>query len=181
MAQDGFATAAAFVLAQEGGFVDHPADPGGPTRFGITRAALAQARGGAVTAEDVKALGSDEARAIYRLEYWAAIRGDDLPPGLDLAVFDLAVNSGPGRAVRLLQAAVAVEADGILGPATLRAAWADPAGAIRRLAELRLAFLARLPGWPVFGRGWRRRVLACERLALQRAGAPDFPQHRSFP
>jgi lysozyme family protein len=171
MAAETFAPALALLLEHEGGFVDHPDDPGGATNRGITQATLGRARGAPATEEDVRLLQADEAAAIYRRHYWDAVRADDLPPGIDLAVFDCAVNAGPGRAVRLLQRVLGVPADGIVGPVTLAASRrADPASVIRRYGRARLGFLRRLAIWPVFRRGWRRRVLAVERAALRLAG-----------
>jgi lysozyme family protein len=116
--------------------------------------------------------------AIYRRLYWDVVRADELPPGLDLAVFDLAVNSGPARAAKMLQAALGVEADGIVGPVTLAAARAaDAAQTVRRFTKARLGFLGRLAAWSVFGLGWRRRVLAVEQEALRLASLPSsFPR-----
>ncbi|MCD6073099.1 MAG: hypothetical protein K0S42_3615 [Microvirga sp.] len=123
-----FDHAVELVLQHEGGFVHHAQDPGGATKFGITRETLSRVRGRPATIEDVRALTRAEAVAVYRRLYWDAVRGDDLPPGLDLAVFDLAVNSGPARAVRMLQTVLGVAVDGIVGPVTLEAAWqAEPA------------------------------------------------------
>jgi len=168
-----FDHAAGFVLQHEGGFAQHPRDPGGATKFGVTRETLSRARGQAASVEDVRRLTEPEALSIYRQLYWDPVRGDELPPGLDLATFDLAVNSGPGRAVRMLQGALGVGADGIVGPVTLAAAWdADREEAIRRLTRSRLGFLSRLATWPVFGRGWRRRVLHTEQEALRLASLP---------
>ena len=191
MASTSFPTALAFVLKVEGDFVHHPADPGGATRFGITEATLARARRSAASVEDVRALQSDEAARIYRGWYWNAIRGDDLPPGLDLAVFDIAVNSGPGRAARLLQAALSVPADGIVGPVTLDAARrSDRVRTIRALTELRLGFLSGLSAWPIFGRGWKRRTLrggARSPAARRRPDCPSTPdgdphdRHETYP
>lgn len=165
-----FDQAVNLVLQQEGGFVRHSRDPGGATNFGITRETLARARGRPVSVEDVRNLTRAEAVSIYRRFYWDAVRADELPPGLALVVFDLAVNSGPFRAVQMLQRALGTEADGIVGPVTLNAARdADPAETIRSLSRARLGFLARLATWPVFGRGWRRRVLALEQEALRLA------------
>ena len=179
MAAGNFATALAHVLAHEGGFVNHPDDPGGATKAGITQATLARARGGPVTVEDVRALSRGEAEAIYRRRYWDAVRADELPSGPDLAVFDCAVNAGPAQAARLLQRAVGVAADGIVGPVTLDAARrADAADLVRRFGRARLGFLRRLAIWPVFGRGWRRRVLAVEREALRLAGHPLSPPEK---
>ena len=172
-----FARAVALVLAHEGGFVRHPADPGGATKFGVTLETLSRARGRPARLEDVRRLTEAEAVAIYRRFYWDLLRGDDLPEGLGLAVFDLAVNSGPARAARMLQAALGVEADGRVGPLTLKAARAaNPAETIRRLTRARLGFLARLAHWPVFGRGWRRRVLAVEQEALRLAAFSSPPE-----
>jgi lysozyme family protein len=165
-----FEQSLAVVLQHEGGFVQHPRDPGGATNFGITRETLSRARGRGASVEDVRLLTQEEAASVYRRFYWDAIRADALSPGLDLAVFDLAVHSGPTKAVRLLQGAVGAPADGVVGPVTLEAARrADPGETIRRLARARLGFLSRLRIWPVFGRGWRRRVLSVEREALRLA------------
>jgi lysozyme family protein len=165
-----FDRAVAHVLSHEGGFVDHPRDPGGATNFGITRETLSWARGRRASIDDIRLLTREEAISIYRRLYWDTVRADELPPGVDLAVFDLAVNSGPSRAIRMLQKALGVQADGIIGPVTLKAVWeADPSETIRRLSRARLGFLSRLATWSVFGRGWRRRVLAVEREALRLA------------
>jgi lysozyme family protein len=170
MAPTSFPGAVALVLAHEGGFVDHPRDPGGATRFGITRNTLAAARGRPATRADVRALAREEAETIYRRHYWNPVRGDDLPAGIDLATFDLAVHSGPTRAALTLQGVLGVPADGAVGPRTLAAAaGAPPAAVIAALTRRRLAMLQALPAWPVFGRGWRRRVLATEREAQRRA------------
>lgn len=167
MSAETFDYALTLVLACEGGFVDHPRDPGGATNRGITRAVLARARGRPVSVAEVKALSQAEAGGIYRRSYWDTVRGDDLPAGLDLAVFDCAVNSGPGRAVRLLQHALGLTEDGACGAKTLAAARAaDPTGVIKIFTRLRLGFLGRLATWSVFGRGWRRRIDGIERAAV---------------
>jgi len=167
-----FQSAVALVLRHEGGFVHHPSDPGGATNFGITRETLSRSRGRQASVEDIRRLDREEAASIYRGLYWKAVRADELPLGLDLAVFDLAVNSGPKRAVTMLQNALAIEADGLIGPLTIKAAnRADAAETIRRLTKARLGFLFRLATWPVFGRGWRRRVLAVEQEALRLAAS----------
>jgi lysozyme family protein len=167
-----FDMAVALVLQHEGGFVNHPRDPGGATNFGITRETLSHVRGRPASMEDVRRLTSEEAASIYRSLYWRAVRADELPRGLDLAVFDLAVNSGPKRAVTMLQNVLGVKADGLIGPLTVKAAnRADPTETVRRLTRARLGFLFRLATWPVFGRGWRRRVLAVEQEALRLAAS----------
>ncbi|MBF9195218.1 glycoside hydrolase family 108 protein [Microvirga terrestris] len=179
MSASRFQQAVELVLRHEGGFVDHPRDPGGATKFGIARETLSRARERPASLDDVQKLTRPEAVVIYRRLYWDELRADELPPGVDLAAFDLAVNSGPVRAARMLQSVLGVTADGIIGPVTLRVAWqADPVETIRRLTRARLDFLGRLAAWPVFGRGWRRRVLAVEQGALRLASSPP-PHPRS--
>jgi lysozyme family protein len=180
--QQNFDAALACVLRHEGGYVDHPLDPGGATNRGVTRATLAGVRGRPVSKAEVMALSLGETAGIYRSLYWAAVRGDDLPGGVDLAVFDLAVNSGPRRAALILQKALGVAEDGAIGPLTLAACRSAPAETVvERVSDLRLAFLARLPTWPTFGRGWRRRVEDVRRQALALARAAPLPASQVSP
>lgn len=171
MTTDRFAVCLKTVLRHEGGYSDHPADPGGATNMGVTRKTLARWRGVApwtlLPKSEVKALGKDEVARIYRSLYWDACAAGKLPNGLDLAVFDFGVNSGPDRAVRTLQEALGVETDGIAGPVTLAAAArADRHAAINAICDRRLAFLRRLATFPTFGRGWTRRVADIRAAAL---------------
>lgn len=169
--KDTFPRALAFVLVHEGGYVDHPDDPGGATNFGITIATLRDWRGRPVSKADVRALDRDEVAAIYRARYWNAVRGDELPAGLDLALFDFAVNSGSFRAVAVFQEVLGVPADGRFGPVTMAALHTRPAKAlVADLTARRLTFLRRLATFPVFGRGWTRRVEAVAREAGVMAG-----------
>lgn len=181
MAAQHFDRALALVLAHEGGYVDHPRDPGGATNRGVTQATLAAHRGRAVSKAEVRALSRAEAAAIYRRGYWDAVRGDDLAPGVDLVVFDLAINSGPTRAAKILQRALGVPEDGAIGPVTLSAlARADPGALIAAVTRERLKFLQRLPTWTAFGRGWRRRVAAVEqesRALLRTDAEPAVTPH----
>lgn len=155
------------VLDHEGGYVDHPADPGGATNRGITIAVLAEYRGKPVTKDDVRNLSEAEACAIYVHRYWMPIRGDDLHPAIAFATMDAAVNSGVARASRWLQQAVGVAADGAIGPRTIEAAAkADPAHVVETCCAARLDFLRALKTWPTFGRGWERRVREVESAAL---------------
>lgn len=171
-------------LAHEGGWSDHPSDPGGATMRGITIGTYAQFKGRKVTKAELRAIGDDEVRTIYRRNYWDKVRGDDLPPGFDLVAFDSAVNSGPARAARWLQAALGVAADGRIGPQTvaaarLAAAEGEAGDAIVRACTARLAFLRGLKTWPAFGKGWSRRVSAVQaaalRMATEAASAPVAP------
>src|SRR5690606_31383462 len=110
------------VLKHEGGFVNHPADPGGATNKGITLATYRRYIKRNGTVDDLKALTTEQAGKVYKAQYWDKVRGDDLPSGLDYAVFDFAVNSGPAKAVKELQKVLGVTQDGIIGPITLEAA-----------------------------------------------------------
>jgi lysozyme family protein len=150
-----FDQAFATLLKHEGGFSDHPADPGGKTRFGITEAVAREAgyRG------DMRELPVDLAKRIYKDRYWDAVRAEELPAEVRYAVFDAAVNSGPRQAIRWLQRAVGVRDDGVIGPITLSAVRAaDPQALLRRMLSARLRFMTDLPTWPTFGRGWARRI-----------------------
>ena len=153
------------VLASEGGYVNDPHDPGGETNFGISKRAYPH--------EDIRGMTRARAAEIYRRDYWDAVRGDDLPFGLDLCAFDGAVNSGVARGAKWVQQALGVEADGKIGPATIAAARSTyvPA-AIQRAVAFRLSFLKQLPGWAHFGNGWAARMKAVEAEALSMA-IPD--------
>lgn len=160
------------VLAHEGGWADHPKDPGGATMKGVTIGTFAQFKGRKVTKDELRAISDVDLRTIYRRKYWDLVRGDDLPAGLDLVAFDAAVNSGPARGARWLQQAVGVTADGKVGPATVAAAQAQAgASAIERAIAIRLSFLRGLKTWPTFGKGWQRRVNEVRAVALDMANS----------
>jgi lysozyme family protein len=175
-AEDRFDACLELVLAAEGGFVNHPADPGGATNLGITQRTLSEFREAEVTVEDVRRLTRAEAREIYRARYWTPMRCADLPAGIDLMVFDFGVNAGPGRSVRLLQRHAGVAADGSVGPITLAAVRACRAPElIGRLAEGRLAYYRGLDTFPTFGLGWTRRVDHARQAALSMAEPVPVP------
>ena len=142
----------AFTLAEEGGLVDAPGDTGGLTNFGISQAAY--------PALDIRGLTRAGAEAIYRGDYWGAVRGDELASGVDLMVFDMAVNAGVARSAEILQRSLGVAADGVIGEAvTIPAARAADAGLlVAALGAAQLAFYESLSGWNEFGRGWGGRV-----------------------
>ena len=143
------------LLGHEGGFVDHPSDPGGATNWGVTQA-VARANG---YTGHMRNFPVDQAKAIYRRMYWDAVRAEELPPGLRYAVFDAAVNSGPRQAIKWLQRAVGASDDGVIGGQTLAMARAaQPDFAAKRMRGERLRFMTDLKTWPVFGRGWARRI-----------------------
>ncbi|MDB5614089.1 MAG: hypothetical protein JWQ22_1742 [Devosia sp.] len=164
------------VLLHEGGYVNHPADPGGATNLGITHKTLARWRQvspwWALPKSEVQALQRVEAARIYRSSYWDRIQGGQLPPGIDLALFDFAVNSGPDRAIRMLQAELDVAVDGQIGPLTLDAIGRRAAGGlINAFCDRRLAFLNRVSTFATFGKGWTNRVAAVRKAALAAAGS----------
>jgi len=159
------------ILEHEGGYADHPSDPGGATNMGITHKTLARWRGidpwWDLLKSEVRALERAEAAAIYKALYWERCKAGSLPVGLDLAVFDYGVNSGPDRAVRVLQALLGVVQDGFVGPLTLAAVERrDTRALIEALCDQRMGFLQRLANWASFGRGWTSRVSDIRATAL---------------
>lgn len=155
------------VLKYEGGYVDHPKDPGGATNLGVTQAVLSEWRGKAVTKAQVKALTKKEAGEIYKARYWDKVRGDALPSGVDLSTMDAGVNSGPARSVKWLQSAVKVKSDGVLGPVTLNAVQSSKyPDTIKAHCAKRLGFVKSLAIWNTFGKGWSRRIADVEATAL---------------
>jgi len=171
--KDNFDKCLSITLRHEGGWADHPKDPGGATMKGVTIGTYAQFKGRKVTKDELRNISDAELRTIYRRNYWDKVRGDDLPAGLDLVAFDGAVNSGPARGARWLQQGVGVAADGKIGPATIAAAKAAPVSpAIAASCDARLEFLHRLKTWPTFGRGWQSRVDDIRRQAVAMATTP---------
>lgn len=150
-----FDTAFALLLGHEGDFSDHPDDPGGKTRFGITEAVARQVG----YTGSMRELPVDLAKRIYLERFWKPVRADDLPPGIRYVMFDGAVNSGPAQATLWLQRALGVQADGVIGPKTLAAAYAHPHETLRlSILAQRLRFMTGLTNWPAFSRGWARRI-----------------------
>ena len=169
-----FARCVAVVLQKEGwgAYTNAPQDPGGPTKYGITLAALSAWRGKPCVAADVMNLGEDEALSIYRQNFWHPVAGDQLPGGVDLMTFDCSVNQGPGHAVRWLQGAAGVTADGVMGPMTLHAVQtADPVKLITAFKAERLRAYECDPGWACYGHGWTNRDESVAALAAQWATA----------
>lgn len=183
-----------WLFASEGGYVDHPADPGGATNHGITHKTLARWRGvspwTALPKSEVKNLSLAEAGQIMKANYWDVIQGDKLPAGLDYAVFDYAVNSGPGRAVKDLQRVLGgIKVDGLVGVETLNAIEGrDVVELIDDLCQRRYAFVRSLKTFPTFGKGWTRRIMGeqmgyqpgkdigvIDRAVMLAEGARDIP------
>lgn len=145
------------LLGHEGGFVDHPRDPGGATRWGITQR-VARAHG---YAGDMRSFPVTDAKRIARTDYWDAVRADEMPDAVRFDLFDAAYNSGAKQAIKWLQRAAGASDDGIIGPKTIAAVrMADPHLLSKRFNGHRLRFLADLKTWDAFGKGWARRVAA---------------------
>lgn len=169
--KENFDAALAAVLHHEGGYVNHPADPGGMTNLGVTRRVWQEWVGREVSEQEMRGLTPEAVGPMYKEKYWDKVKGDDLPAGVDYVVFDAAINSGPGRAAKWLQECVGATPDGAIGPATLRAvAAADPEELIARYQERRRDFLQSLNTWPTFGKGWGRRVDEVASAAQQMVG-----------
>ena len=161
----------ALVLKNEGGYVNNPKDPGGRTNLGVTQKVWEMYVGHPVTEDDMRTLGPADVAPLYKSEYWNKIRGDDLPEGVDYAVFDMAVNSGINRAIKILQKAVGVTVDGAIGPNTLAAVKEINARDLATMiCEERLAFLQSLSIYDTFGKGWSRRVSEVENTAFSMVG-----------
>ena len=158
--RDNFEASLAEVLKEEGGYVHNPDDPGGATNHGITqRVYTAWRKLHSLADQPVHLITLDEVTDIYRAQYAAAIHFDELPRGLDYALFDAAVNSGPVRAVSWLQAVLGETVDGHFGLATFAAIHAHDVGSmIETLCQQRLHFMQKLRTFKVFGRGWVNRI-----------------------
>jgi lysozyme family protein len=149
----------AMVLKHEGGFVNHPKDPGGMTNLGVTRTNWELYLDHDVTEADMRALTPEMVKPFYKKNYWDKIRGDELPSGVDYAAYDLAVNSGTGRAAKYLQQIAGVTADGVIGPRSMEAIKkCDAEGVVDEICNMRMTFLKGLGTFETFGKGWTIRV-----------------------
>lgn len=139
------------LIGHEGGYVNDPRDPGGETKYGISRRAY--------PGEDIAGMTLERAREIYRRDYWSPAGCDAVPDGIKFDLFDMAVNSGVKTAIRTLQRTVGTEPDGVLGPVTLQAVQSmNPVRFVARFNGHRLQFMSSLATWPAFGRGWANRI-----------------------
>jgi len=154
------------ILHHEGGYVNHPKDPGGETNLGVTKRVYEEHGG----TKDMKDLTVEDVAPIYKKGYWDKMKGDELPDGLDLCVFDFGVNAGPGRAAKYLQTMIGTVADGGIGPNTLKAVaeYVEKHGiekSIENYQEARQSYYEKLSTFATFGRGWTRRVDETTELA----------------
>jgi lysozyme family protein len=170
---DNFEACLNLMLAHEGGVSNHSQDPGGFTNLGVTQRVWEEWLGRNVSEKEMRALTPAMVKPLYKRKYWDAIRADELVAGVDYCVFDVSVNSGSGRAVKLLQSCVGATPDGGFGPATLAAvkeAEKDPARLVELYCAKRLEFLQSLKTFETFGKGWSRRVQEVKDKALKMLG-----------
>lgn len=150
------------ILDFEGGYVNHPNDPGGETNFGISKKAYPNL--------DIKNLKKREAEEIYKKDYWDKMRCDEMPKGIRFILFDCAINQGIDRATRLLQRSLGMpegQVDGIIGPKTLKASKEmDEQSLMLNLALMRYDNYTKNPRWEVFGKGWAKRLLKVSILSF---------------
>ncbi len=173
MTATNFQTTTSWLLVHEGGYVNHPADPGGATNSGVTQAVYdGYRRRKGQSTQSVRNISEQEVYDIYRTQYWDKVWGDELPNGLDYAVYDFAVNSGPRRAIQFLQRIIGVEPDGVMGNVTigkireLQAEGGEIGEIIEQLCTNRWNWMKTLRTFATFGRGWTRRVMG-EEVGIQ--------------
>jgi len=158
------------VLKHEGGFVNHPRDPGGMTNLGVTKANWERYLNRDVSEDDMRSLTPELVKPFYKAMYWDKIKGDQLPSGIDYAAYDLAVNSGVGRAAKYLQEIAGVTADGVIGPKSLEAIQAcDAKETADAICGMRMDFLKGLSTFDTFGKGWTDRVTKVKAKAMSMA------------
>ena len=160
------------ILHHEGGYVNHPEDPGGMTNLGVTKRVYEDWVGYAVSEHTMQHLTEEDVAPIYKKNYWDRIKGDDLPEGLNLCVFDFGVNAGTGRAAKYLQTMIGTVVDGGIGPMTIRAldehvSLIGLQETIEQYQENRQRYYEKLKTFKTFGRGWTRRVTETTETALK--------------
>ena len=149
------------MLASEGGYVNHPSDPGGMTNLGVTKQVWEEWTGRESNEAEMRALTPELVETLYKVRFWDACRCDEMPSGIDYLVFDFAVNAGPSRSSKILQAAVGVPADGVIGPVTLAAVKAIPENElVEKFSQAKEDFYRSLNTFETFGKGWLNRVAA---------------------
>tara|TARA_R110000822_G_scaffold118017_1_gene250581 strand:- start:585 stop:1070 length:486 start_codon:yes stop_codon:yes gene_type:complete len=156
------------LLKHEGGFVDHPKDPGGMTNLGVTKAVYDKWIGRESTEAEMRGLTQDDVAPIYKKNYWDRCKCDQLPSGADWSVFDWAVNSGTGRASKAMQKIVGAKQDGAIGPKTLQMIANEKAEfLVEKMYDQRQSFYEKLNTFETFGRGWTRRNKETKETALE--------------
>ena len=157
--QNNFERSLALVLQHEGGYVNHPSDPGGRTNLGVTQRVWEQYVGHKVDEAEMRSLTKEMVSPLYRKEYWDAVHGDKLPCGADYLAFDFAVNAGSFRCIKTIQRALNITADGVIGPVTVKAIQDTNAeDFIEKFSDVKKSFYLGLANYPTFGKGWLNRV-----------------------
>jgi len=159
------------MLASEGGYVNHPSDPGGMTNLGVTKRVWEEWVGRESNEKEMRSLTPEMVEPLYKRKFWDACKCDDLPSGIDYLVFDFAVNAGVGRSAKILQTAVGATPDGGIGPMTLTAVNAIPeAELIEKFSQAKEDFYRSLNTFETFGKGWLNRVAAVKVKATSMLG-----------
>ena len=159
------------ILHHEGGYVNHPKDPGGETNLGVTKRVYEDFGG----TKDMKDLIVEDVEPIYKKNYWDRVKGDQLPSGLDLCVFDFGVNAGTGRAAKYLQQMIGTTPDGGIGPMTLKKLdeYIKEEGLENTILDYqqeRQSYYQQLSTFDTFGKGWTRRVDETTEIAIEMCG-----------
>jgi len=167
MAAENYVTCLEMILHHEGGYVNHPQDPGGETNLGVTKRVYMDFGG----TKDMKDLVREDVEPIYKQNYWDRMRCDSVPAGLDLCLFDFGVNAGTGRSAKYLQTMIGTTADGGIGPNTLKCLdeYIEENGLEATITEFqsrRQGYYESLSTFKTFGRGWTRRVEETTEAAL---------------
>ena len=168
---DNFDKCLALVLKSEGGFVNNPADPGGMTNLGVTKTVWEEWVGHPVDEKAMRELTPETVAPMYKAKYWMACYAPQLKTGVDYCLFDAAVNMGPGRAVKLLQEAISCVPDGMIGPRTMQLLDQKKAeDIVEAFSQRKISFYEGLKTFPVFGKGWLKRVEEVKQNALKMIG-----------
>ena len=171
MAAANFEKALETILHHEGGFVNHPRDPGGMTNLGVTKRVWEEWTQVEASEREMRSLTPEKVGPLYKARYWDKVKGDDLPEGLDLCIFDFGVNAGPGRAAKFLQRMIGTTVDGGIGPMTLAKVNEyvkenTIEETIEKYQSMRQEYYESLSTFETFGRGWTRRVEETTKMAL---------------
>ena len=164
--KENFEKSLELVLAHEGGYVNHPSDPGGKTNLGVTQRVWEDYVGHKVDEQTMRNLTKELVAPLYKSRYWDAVHGDQLPSGADYLAFDFAVNAGAFRSIKTIQRALNITADGVIGPVTVKAIQDTNAeDFINSFSAAKESFYRGLSNFPTFGRGWFNRVAKSKRIA----------------
>jgi len=164
--KENFEKSLELVLQHEGGYINHPSDPGGMTNLGVTQRVWEDYVGHKVDEATMRSLTKEMVSPLYRKQYWDAVHGDQLPSGADYLAFDFSVNAGAFRCIKTIQRALKITADGIIGPVTVKAIQDTNAEEfINNFTDAKESFYKSLANFPTFGRGWFNRVAESKRIA----------------